>query len=102
MMRGFRVLSALRFLRATPLDPFARAEERRAERALIAQYEADIATLLSGLTDAKLAQAVEIASLPDAIRGYGHVKEKAMRLAAERRGRLLEAWARPSLAMAAE
>jgi indolepyruvate ferredoxin oxidoreductase len=102
MMRGFRVLSVLRILRATPLDPFARAEERRAERALIPQYEADIATILAGLRAANLDQAVEIAAIPDAIRGYGHVKEKAMRLAAERRTRLLEAWATPPLAMAAE
>jgi indolepyruvate ferredoxin oxidoreductase len=102
MLRGFRALSALRFLRGTALDPFARTEERKGERALIVQYEADIATLLAGLNAANLAQAVEIAALPDTIRGYGHVKEKAMRQAAERRARLLEAWGRPALAMAAE
>ncbi len=102
MMQGFRLLAALRFLRATPLDPFARTAERRAERALIGQYEADLATLLAGLTAARLTLATEIASLPETIRGYGHVKEKSMREVALRRARLLDAWANPPVAMAAE
>ena len=102
MLHVLRLLAALRFLRGTALDPFARTEERRAERALIGQYEADMATLQAGLEAANLGAAVAIAAIPETIRGYGHVKEKSMREAAARRARELEAWAKPTVAMAAE
>ena len=47
------------------------------ERALIVEYEQTVATLMAGLTRDNLALAVEIASLPEAIRGYGHIKAKS-------------------------
>ncbi|HEX3347353.1 MAG TPA: indolepyruvate ferredoxin oxidoreductase family protein [Acetobacteraceae bacterium] len=89
MLRAFRMLAPLKRLRGTPLDVFGRTEERRAERALIAQFEADIEELLRTLSPATLATAVEIASLPERIRGFGHIKERAMRDAAEKREGLL-------------
>jgi indolepyruvate ferredoxin oxidoreductase len=72
------------------LDPFGRTEERRAERRLIAEYEATIEEILARLSPDTLATAVALASLPERIRGFGHVKEKAMREAAAERARLLE------------
>jgi indolepyruvate ferredoxin oxidoreductase len=63
-------------LRGTAFDPFGRTEERRTERALIAEYRACIEELLAGLSAANHAAAVEIARLPEQIRGYGHVKAR--------------------------
>jgi indolepyruvate ferredoxin oxidoreductase len=90
MLNAFRVLARLKPLRGTALDPFARSEERRAERQLIVDYEALVEEILSGLTPANLATAVALASVPEQIRGFGHVKERAMRAAATEQARLLE------------
>ncbi len=105
VLTAFRLLAPLRVLRGTPLDPFGRTEERRAERRLIGEYESDIDVIMTHLSPATLAPSVALASLPERIRGYGHVKEKAMREAATERARLLERLnepAAPSLPMAAE
>ena len=104
MFRAFRLLAPLKVLRGGPLDPFGRTEERRAERALIVQYEADIAEALRQLSPATLPAAVALAALPDRIRGFGHVKEKAMREAATERARLIALVRHPAdrQAMAAE
>jgi len=105
IFRLFRVLAPLRVLRGTPLDPFGHSEERRAERRLIGDYEADVAEILRSLSPETLATALALARLPDRIRGFGHVKERAMREAAVERARLLErlrAPAAPALRMAAE
>ena len=90
VLTAFRLLAPLKVLRGTALDPFGRTEERRAERALIAQYETDMADILAHLSPATAATAVALASLPERIRGFGHVKEKAMREAAAERARLIE------------
>jgi indolepyruvate ferredoxin oxidoreductase len=79
MLSAFRVLAKLKFLRGTALDPFGRTEERRTERALIGEYEALISEVLGGLTASKMPLALELANLPDEIRGYGHVKENNLR-----------------------
>jgi indolepyruvate ferredoxin oxidoreductase len=103
MQRAFRWLAPLKILRGSWFDPFGHTEERRAERALIAEYEAAVNDILQHLSPATLATAVELAGLPERIRGYGHVKEKAMREAAAARTRLVAALRAPVLArMAAE
>jgi indolepyruvate ferredoxin oxidoreductase len=89
MMGVFRLLSKLKGLRGTALDVFGRTEERRTERALIAEYEQTVATLLAGLTRDNHALAVEIASLPETIRGFGHVKAKSVAAARSKREDLL-------------
>jgi indolepyruvate ferredoxin oxidoreductase len=76
MGTAFRLLARLKGLRGTAFDPFGRTEERRTERALIAEYRACIEELLAGLHAANHAAAVEIARLPEQIRGYGHVKAR--------------------------
>lgn len=76
MGTAFRLLARLKGLRGTVLDPFGRTEERRTERALIGEYRACIEELLAGLRPANHAAAVEIARLPEQIRGYGHVKAR--------------------------
>ncbi len=78
MLSGFRLLAKLRVLRGTPLDVFGYSAERRTERDLITGYEKDVAFVLDKLSPATIETAVEILSLPDRIRGYGPVKEKAI------------------------
>jgi len=78
MMPVFRTLAKLRFLRGTPLDIFGYSPDRKLERDLIAGYEKDVVTVLGLLSPVTHDTAVEILSLPDRIRGYGPVKEKAV------------------------
>ena len=77
MMAAFGVLARFKGLRGGALDPFGRTEERRMERQLIVDYERTIDEILSGLTRDNHALAVQIASLPESIRGYGHIKAKS-------------------------
>ncbi len=104
VLSAFRLLAPLKLLRGTRLDPFGRTEERRAERRLIGEYEGDVATMLDRLSPATLAAAVALAGLPERIRGFGHVKEKATREATAERARLLALLEQPApaLRMAAE
>src|SRR5579883_1062764 len=74
MMRAFGVLAKLKFLRGTPLDPFGRSEERKIERQLVVAYEALVDEIIGGLTQDNHATAIELASIPAEIRGFGHVK----------------------------
>ncbi len=76
LMPAFKVLAKLRGLRGTPFDIFGYTVERRQERALIAEYEVTIESLLAKLTTENHAVAVELASIPEEIRGYGHIKER--------------------------
>ena len=75
MMKAFGLLAKFKALRGTPLDPFGKSEERIAERALIKEYEATMTELCGSLTKDNLPLAIEIAEIPEHIRGYGHVKE---------------------------
>ena len=86
---AFKVLSKLRFLRGTPLDPFGRTEERRTERQLIGDYETLVGELLDGLKPENHALAVELASIPDEIRGFGHIKAANLEQAKQHEARLL-------------
>jgi indolepyruvate ferredoxin oxidoreductase len=85
----FGILARLKGLRGTAFDIFGRTEERRMERALIGEYEQTVDALLQGLTRDNHALAVEIASLPESIRGYGHIKAKSAEAARAKRDELL-------------
>jgi indolepyruvate ferredoxin oxidoreductase len=89
MMAVFRLLAKLKGLRGTWLDPFGWTPERRMERELIREYEETVQLLLAGLARDNHALAVEIASLPEEIRGFGHIKAKAVAAARARREELL-------------
>jgi indolepyruvate ferredoxin oxidoreductase len=91
---AFRLLAPGKRLRGTPLDPFGRSAERRLERQLIADYFALIERLLAGLSPGNHALAVELAGLPDGIRGFGHVKLAAIGRVREQERMLLERWTR--------
>lgn len=91
----FGVLAKLRFLRGTPLDIFGHTAERRSERQLIGDYETTISGLLDTLDGGNVDLAAEIASIPEQIRGYGHVKEAHLRKAKAREAELLAEWDNP-------
>jgi indolepyruvate ferredoxin oxidoreductase len=76
MMTAFELLAKLRFLRGSVIDVFGYTAERRGERALIGEYEALIDEVLTRLAADNHAVAVQLASLPEDIRGYGHVREQ--------------------------
>lgn len=95
MLPAFRLLAKLKFLRGTALDPFGKTEERRTERALIGEYEALVRELIGSLSADKLPLAIELAELPDGIRGYGHVKENNLRAVRKKWDALLARWRAP-------
>jgi indolepyruvate ferredoxin oxidoreductase len=88
MMPLFRLLAKLRVLRGTAFDIFGHSADRKLERDLIAGYEKDVATVLSLLSPVTIDTAVELLSLPDRIRGYGPVKDKAVKDAKARYAQL--------------
>jgi indolepyruvate ferredoxin oxidoreductase len=95
MFQAFRLLAKMRRLRGTAFDIFGHSADRRLERDLIAGYEQDVAHILSVLSPLTLDAAIEILSLPDRIRGYGPVKEKAVKDAKARYAQLAADLANP-------
>ena len=76
MIKAFAMLAKFKFLRATPLDIFGHSEERKQERADIAEYEVLLNAVLADVTDDNYEIAVEIARQPQKLRGFGHVKDR--------------------------
>ncbi|MEO5738684.1 MAG: indolepyruvate ferredoxin oxidoreductase family protein, partial [Variovorax sp.] len=92
-VRGaMRLLASMKRLRGTPLDPFGRTDERRGERALIAEYRACIDELLASLDGERLGLACEIAAVPEQIRGFGHVKQRHLAAARPKWDAMLAQW----------
>ena len=103
MLPAFRMLAKLKRLRGTKLDVFGYTKERKIERALIGEYEALIAELLGGLTATNHALAVRLASVPDDIKGYGHIKDAHLEKARRKQAELLHQWRNPqAMKIAAE
>ena len=76
MLTGFKLLAALKGLRGTAFDVFGYTEERRTERALIGEYMDIVESLLASLNADSHAKAIEVARVPEGIKGFGHVKER--------------------------
>ncbi|MFO1067538.1 MAG: indolepyruvate ferredoxin oxidoreductase family protein [Geminicoccaceae bacterium] len=92
MLQAFRLLARLRRIRNTAWDPFRFTADRRIERQLIADYERTMEEVLAGLDADHLATAVELAALPEQIRGFGPVKERHIVHARAREAELLAAF----------
>ena len=92
VFKAFGLLAKMKGLRGTAFDIFGRTEERRSERALIVEYRETVAGLLATLSKGNIDTAVAIASIPEEIRGYGHVKERHLKAAREKQAGLLAAW----------
>ena len=84
VLPAFRILAKFRFLRGGPFDPFGWTAERKAERALIGEFEGTIDSLLASLNPGNRDEAAAIVREYLEIRGYGPVKEEAMEAARER------------------
>jgi len=96
MMRAFRLLAGLRHLRGTRLDIFGHSAERKLERQLIADYERIVDELLTGLDHTNHDLAVQIAQIPEQIRGYGHVKQAHLEKARAHEAELLATFRAPA------
>ena len=96
MRTAFTWLARLKGLRGGALDIFGKTEERRTERALITEYRVCIEELLAGLNASNLALAVQIARIPEDIRGFGHVKERHLKAARAQWERLMQQWRQDS------
>lgn len=92
MLKGFKVLAKVRRIRNTWLDPFARTHERKVELDWLRGYEALLDEVENGLRADNLELAVKLARLPDAVRGYGAVKDRYLGHARQERDRLLDEW----------
>lgn len=101
MLQAFRILKRFKWLRGTALDPFGRTEERRMERQLIADYVATVEQLIDRLDHDNHALAVEIAEIPEHIRGFGHVKDRHLANAKAREAELLARLRAPQSAKSA-
>ncbi|MFD1812670.1 indolepyruvate ferredoxin oxidoreductase family protein [Rhodococcus gannanensis] len=71
---ALKLLAKGKVLRGTKLDPFGYAHVRRVERELLAHYTETVRELAATLTVESYDRAVEIAALPDLVRGYESVK----------------------------
>jgi indolepyruvate ferredoxin oxidoreductase len=92
MMSAFRLLAKFKFLRGGRFDIFGYSAERKSERHLIEDYFVRVDMLLSSLSPENAELAAEIASIPEHIRGYGHVKERHLEDALKRQDALLARW----------
>ena len=92
MMSAFKLLAKMKGLRGTAFDIFGRSAERRRERQLITDYEALIEELLPRLAAHNHAIAVDLASIPEYIRGYGHVKDRHLKAAKAKEAELVAAY----------
>jgi indolepyruvate ferredoxin oxidoreductase len=93
---AFKLLAKLRRLRGTALDIFGYTAERRSERQLVGDYAQLLEELMGGLRPENHALAVELASIPEEIRGYGHVKMRSLTAAKEKEAKLLTEFRSPA------
>ncbi len=89
---AFALLARCKGLRGTPLDIFGRTAERREERALIDEYRASMEEILGALTGHNHALGVQLAQVPQQIRGFGHVKARSLHAARVKWAELLAAF----------
>jgi indolepyruvate ferredoxin oxidoreductase len=88
MMKAFRFLASRKGLRGTALDVFKNTEERRMEQQLKVDYRKLIEEIVAKLAPHNHALAVQLAQIPEEIRGYGHVKERHFKAAKEKEAKL--------------
>ncbi len=96
VFKAFRVLARFKGLRGGAFDVFGKTAERKMERQLIADYTSTVDELLGKLSPANVDLAVEIAHLPDQIRGYGHIKDANFEKTKAEWDRLMGEWRDPN------
>ena len=101
VLKAFRLLARLRGLRGTAFDVFGYTGERRTERALIGEYEQLVAQVTGGINEGSYALGVQLLSLPEKIKGYGHVKDRNLAEVRKEQATLLAKFAAPAAAASA-
>ncbi|MCF8198791.1 MAG: indolepyruvate ferredoxin oxidoreductase family protein [Sulfuritalea sp.] len=94
MLKAMGLLARCKSLRGGALDPFKGSADRKLDRRLLADYEKLVEEILAGLEAGNHITAIELASLPEQIRGYGHIRERYAGHAAQRQIELLAAFQR--------
>jgi indolepyruvate ferredoxin oxidoreductase len=92
MRTAMSLLARMKGVRGTMLDPFGYTHERRTERALIQEYRGSMDEVLASLSAGKIQLAVDIANIPQDIRGFGHVKERHLEAARPKWQALMSQW----------
>ncbi|RFU21968.1 indolepyruvate ferredoxin oxidoreductase family protein [Geodermatophilus marinus] len=87
-LAAFRALAGMKRLRGTRLDPFGRDHVRVVERGLVREYEQLLEEIADRLTPADHELAVELARLPDVVRGYDEIKLRNVEIYHEQMDRL--------------
>ncbi|MDZ7853886.1 MAG: indolepyruvate ferredoxin oxidoreductase family protein [Halomonas sp.] len=90
MLKAMKGLARLRGLRNSALDPFRFTADRKLDRQLLTEYEAQLDELVAHLNDSTHATALALAKLPEEVRGFGPVREAAAEKAKARQTKLLE------------
>ena len=103
MMKAFGLLARMKGLRGSALDVFGLTAERKMERQLIKDYAALVDEIVAKLAPHNHALAVELASIPEGIRGFGHVKERHLKAAKTKEADLVQRFrdAKPTIAIVA-
>lgn len=96
MFKAFGLLAKLKGLRGTMFDIFGYSDERRMERRLIGEYEDLLREVFDGLSTSNYDIAVDLASVPEHIRGFGHVKERHVTMAKRTEADLLSRFRDPA------
>jgi indolepyruvate ferredoxin oxidoreductase len=95
---AFQILARFKFLRGSALDIFGYTAERRMERDLIERYMRLVTEIAEGLDARRFPDALALVSIPEQIRGYGHVKEASVHKAQAQWDRLLDRFRNPTSA----
>jgi indolepyruvate ferredoxin oxidoreductase len=97
MLTAFSLLAKMKWARGTAFDVFGRTEERRTERQLITDYETLVADMAGTLNVSNYPIALKLALLPEQLRGFGHVKEKHLKLMNAQWSLLRQEYANPTV-----
>ncbi len=89
MFKAMSTLAKFKSLRGTPLDVFKNSDDRKLDRQWISNYEAAIEHILDGLNEKNLQTAIELAALPEQLRGFGHIRERHSEQVKARKSHLL-------------
>ncbi|WP_309252011.1 DUF6537 domain-containing protein [Paraburkholderia unamae] len=89
VLLAMKWMARLRGLRGSWFDPFRNTPDRVLDRQILVQYEADMDAALADLSAATLNTVTQLASLPQSIRGYGHVRQAQAEAAAAKRENLV-------------
>jgi indolepyruvate ferredoxin oxidoreductase len=90
MKLAYALLARLRWLRGSWADPFGYSAERRAERAAVDEYATAMQALSRRLNAGNLETMLELARLPQTVRGFGHVKARNAQQASMLRQQLMD------------